>query len=134
MISLVLLVAAGLLAVTAWVRLAPLDTAQWHRMPGAVEVGGQSNGAMRIIDAEEGHWPALNDAIKATPRTSVLAGLPQDGMITYVTRSAVFGFPDVTTIRLRDGKIDIVGRARYGLSDFGVNAARIDGWIDTVTQ
>ncbi len=134
MTILVSIIVVGLLAATAWVRLAPLDMARWHRMPDVVEVSDQSNGAMRIIDAEEGYWRALNGVITATPRTRVLAGLPQDGVITYVTRSAGFGFPDLTTLRLRDGKIEIFGRARYGLSDLGVNAARIDGWIAAVIQ
>ena len=48
-------------------------------------------------------------------------------MITYVTRSALWGFPDYTTAIAqpddRGGTYLILhGRARYGASDLGVNA------------
>ena len=36
-----------------------------------------------------------------TPRTMRLDGSPEDGLITWVTRSAVFGFPDYTTAAAR---------------------------------
>ncbi len=55
-------------------------------------------------------------------------------MVTYITRTAVIGFPDYTTVRLRDGRVEIYGRARYGLSDLGVNAARIDSWLEALAQ
>ena len=51
-------------------------------------------------------------------------------MITYVTRSALFRFPDYTTVRHRDAQIEIYGRLRFGRSDLGVNAARIDRWLE----
>jgi len=55
-------------------------------------------------------------------------------MITYVTRSRVFGFPDYTTVRQAGPQLEIYGRLRFGRSDLGVNAARIDGWLQSFAQ
>ena len=123
-----------LVATVAWVRLAPLDAEHWHRLPDELEAGDQSNSAIRVVDAGEGALMLLDDVIRATPRTEWLAGSVEDRMLTYVTRSAGFGFPDYTTVRWRNGMLEVFGRARYGLSDLGVNAARIDGWLDALRQ
>lgn len=81
---------------------------------------------------------ALADLLDDTPRTSVLAGSLTDGegdsrIATYVTRTQVFGFPDVTTVqidRVEGGsKISMHGRQVYGVKDFGVNEARLRAWI-----
>ncbi len=129
---LMLLIIAGVAGAMIYVRVAPHDVARWHQMPGAVTNRDFRGGAMRIVGAE-GLKP-LNDIILATPRTRVLAGSVGEGMITYVTRSAVFGFPDYTTIRQAGPQIEIYGRLRFGRSDFGVNAARIDGWLGALAQ
>ena len=55
-------------------------------------------------------------------------------MITYVTRSRVFGFPDYTTVRQAGDTLEIHGRLRFGESDMGVNAARVDGWLERLRQ
>ena len=74
----------------------------------------------------------LDRIIRDTPRTVVLAGTPEEGMITYITRSRLWGFPDYTTVEARPGMIVIHGRLRFGSSDVGVNRARIDGWLATL--
>lgn len=117
-----------------WVRFAPSDPTRWHRMAEDMQPRDLGNGAVRVVDVEEGALAHLDAIIRDTPRTRVLAGAVTEGMVTYVTRTAVIGFPDYTTFRLRDGQIEIFGRARYGLSDLGVNAARIDGWLDALRQ
>lgn len=119
-----------LLAFGAWVRLAPTDPDRWHRMPDGVTNRDVEGGAMRVVGAG-GDAPLrrLDAIIRDTPRTRVLAGSVEDGMITYVTRSFLWRFPDYTTVR-RDGpQIELYGRLRYGRSDLGVNAARLDRWI-----
>ena len=76
---------------------------------------------------------ALDRIALATPRTSTLKGDVKEGMITYITRSRVFGFPDYTTVQvIADGqgsRVTLYGRLRFGRSDFGVNEARIRGWL-----
>jgi uncharacterized protein (DUF1499 family) len=56
------------------------------------------------------------------------------GAKLYVTRSAVFGFPDYTTLRRAGDQLEIYGRLRFGKSDLGVNATRIDGWLMRLRQ
>ncbi len=72
----------------------------------------------------------------AAPRTRVLAGSVEEGMITYVTRSRVFGFPDYTTLHVtadaQGSRATLYGRQRFGKLDFGVNSARIQGWLGAV--
>lgn len=114
-----------------WVRVAPTDVTRWHQMPETIQTSDLANGAIRVA---EGELAALDQFVRATPRTIVLTGSVSDGMITYETRSTVFGFPDYTTVRQTEGQLEIFGRARYGLKDLGVNAARIDGWLRAMRQ
>ena len=122
-------VAAGL-----YVRLAPSDPERWHTMPAAVTNRDTDGGAMRVVGAGQDGLTRLDRIIRATPRTDVLAGSVASGMITYVTRSRVFGFPDYTTVRQAGPQLEIYGRLRFGRSDLGVNAARIDGWLQSFAQ
>ncbi len=125
---------AGLVALALYVRLAPVDPAQWHRLPQDMRAGERPGGAVRVIEGDAEELVRLHHLILATPRTHVLAGGPEQGMVTYETRSLVFGFPDYTTVAQRDGRIVIWGRLRFGRSDLGVNARRIDRWLERLGQ
>lgn len=126
----VICVAAGM----AYIRLAPSDPARWHVVPEVTGDADLEGGVTRLISGDEATLARLHAIITDTPRTQVLAGDPATGMITYVTRSKVFGFPDYATVRLRDGAIAIRSRLRFGRSDLGVNKARVDGWLETLRQ
>jgi hypothetical protein len=125
------LVLVAIVAGMAYVRLAPSDPARWHAMPENLAPGDLAGGAVRVVP---GDLAALDAIIRATPRSRVLAGDVAQGMITYVTRSRVFGFPDYTTVRQAGERLEIYGRLRFGKSDLGVNAARIDGWLQRLGQ
>lgn len=120
------IVVAAIVALLVFIRVAPSDPDRWHRMPENVSDIDLDGGAMRRA---EGDLAALDAIIRDTPRTRVLTGSVDAGMITYVTRSRVFGFPDYTTVRQDGDMLEIYGRLRFGKSDLGVNAARIDGWL-----
>jgi hypothetical protein len=122
-----------------YVRVAPMDVAEFHRtypghgvgdwpMPGGFEavrkVGGEPQAALTHLDA----------IIRATPRTKVLAGSVEEGHVSYVTRSAVWGFPDTTNVWLEGDLLHIRGHLRFGGSDMGVNRARIEGWLQALGQ
>jgi len=133
LIALVLLaaMAAAVVGVLAFIRLAPSEPMRWHQMPDTITDRDLEGGAMRRA---EGDLATLDRIIRDTPRTRVLAGSVAEGLVTYVTRSRVIGFPDYTTVR-QDGKmVEIYGRLRFGRSDLGVNAARIDGWLERLRQ
>ncbi|MBC7164641.1 MAG: DUF1499 domain-containing protein [Roseovarius sp.] len=123
---LALVVLALALALGAFIRLAPSDPARWHRMPETITDRNLEGGAMRRV---VGDLAALDAIARATPRTRVLAGSVEEGMITYVTRSRVMGFPDYTTVRQAGDMLEIFARLRFGRSDLGVNAARVDDWL-----
>lgn len=121
----VLAVVAGL----AWIRLAPSDPAVWHVDPKVTADQDLAGGVRRRIPDADGTFAALDRIILATPRTEVLAGTVEEGMVTYITRSKWMGFPDYTTV-MKDGEVlELHARLRFGQSDMGVNKARVDGWL-----
>ncbi|SFR47730.1 DUF1499 domain-containing protein [Litoreibacter janthinus] len=86
----------------------------------------------------------LKDIIEATPRTTLLAGwLSEDQpqsvyRASYVTRSGIWGFPDVTSVKIEatnaGTSVSMHGRLVYGKYDFGVNEARVRDWLGQLTQ
>lgn len=123
------LILLAVLTFGLWVRLAPSDPARWHVTAGEVGNRDFAGAVIRTIPAEPGDMTRLDRIIRATPRTRVLAGSPEEGMITYITRSKIWGFPDYTTVEARTGAMMIHGRLRFGFSDMGVNRARVTDWI-----
>ena len=130
-----------ILAAGAWVRLAPTDTALWHTDPVTsaaadctVLPGTGGARAACTVPGAPGEVLARLDAIAlATPRTHRMAGSAEEGRITWVTRSLIWGFPDYTTAAaapLPEGtRLDVHARLRFGGSDLGVNAARLEDWL-----
>lgn len=127
--KLLYLVLLAVLGFGLWVRMAPSDPARWHVSAGDGGNRDFAGAVIRTIPAGPGDMARLDKIIRATPRTSLLAGSPEEGMVTYITRSRLWGFPDYTTIEARTGHIVIHGRLRFGSSDMGVNRARVEGWI-----
>ncbi len=146
-----LLVALIVLGGMAWIRLAPSDPARWNVLsptpddpegwvlyPPGIDLVEESPGGARasltLFDVSPQEALARLDGIAlVTPRTTRLAGSPGEGMITWITRTAVFGFPDYTTAAARaEGpatRLYLHARQRFGHTDIGVNAARLRGWI-----
>lgn len=128
---LVLLAVAGAL----WIRLAPEDAARWHVDPLTRADPATPNFARLAPGLVTGPAATLaaqaDAAMRALPRTRRIAGDPASGMLTYVTRSALLGYPDYTTLRVLPGAdaeaatLVAFAGARFGRSDFGVNAARL---------
>ncbi|MDA0962759.1 MAG: DUF1499 domain-containing protein [Proteobacteria bacterium] len=112
-----------------FIRLAPSDPSQWHVVPAVTQDRDLPGGAMRILTDAEGALALIDAIARATPRTTVLAGSVDEGMITYITRSRIMGFPDYTTVRQEGDTLTVYARLRFGRSDLGVNRARIDGWL-----
>ncbi len=127
LLLLLLVIAGGM----AWIRLAADDVARWHQLPTDVSDRDMEGGVMRVVP---GDLADLDRIIRAEPRTHVLAGSVEGGMVTYVTRSKVFGFPDYTTVAQRGGDLAVHARLRYGRSDMGVNKARVERWLAALRQ
>lgn len=140
--------AVFLLGAAFWVRTAADDPARWHVDPAAGARTGKPNDALRgpvpNADGPAPVWAATPaEALQAferialgAPRTLRLAGSPEDGLVTYVQRSAVMRFPDYISVRAipteGGATLAVWSRSRYGHSDLGVNAARLDAWIAAV--
>lgn len=126
----VLIVLAVLLVLSAaYIRLASHNLEKVHVAPDVASDEILTNGVKR---QSEGDIFALHDVIMAEPRTKLLAGGPDTGLVTYVTRTAFWGFPDYTTVQTTQTGLNVYGRLRFGRSDFGVNAARVDRWINAL--
>lgn len=126
---LLVLIIAGL----AYIRLAPSDVNIWHDMPDFDTDQDLAGGVMRVIDSvDQEQFAKLVDAINASDRVTLLAGSVQDGKITFIARTKWMGFPDYVTLQLRDGRLRIYSRLRFGRSDLGVNARRMDAWLSQV--
>lgn len=118
----------------AYVRLAPTDVARWHQMPdgatGADDLqAGSFRAVRRITQPAETILRAVKETALATDRTTLIAGSVQEGMMTFQTRSAFWGFPDHTTVAVQGDLLVIYGRLRFGRADLGVNKARIESWL-----
>jgi uncharacterized protein (DUF1499 family) len=131
-----IILATLLVAILGYIRLAPSDVARWHVDPATAfvpnnpmgQVTGQTDGATLHLAPADGLLAKLDAIAMATPRTQRLAGSVADGRITWVTRSALWGFPDYTTADQRPEGIYIHSRLRFGKSDLGINAARLTDW------
>lgn len=121
--------AVVVLAGLAYVRLAPHDVAAVHQSIEESTDVDRMGEAVRVMEVPRDVLAAADAYMRALPRTKVLSGSVESGLISYVTRSRVFGFPDYTTLAYRDGQLRAYARLRFGRSDMGVNAARLDGLI-----
>ncbi len=134
MMTVIWVVVALLFVGLGYIRLAPSDPARWHTAPEVAVDEDMSHGVKRLVTAGPQSLGQLDAIIRKSPRTQVLAGSVDEGMVTYITRTAVIGFPDYTTIYASDGQIQVYGRLRFGQSDLGVNRNRVDGWLETLEQ
>jgi hypothetical protein len=133
-LTVILIALAGF---AAYVRLAPFDPARWNidasqayaGDQGWNEIVTQTNGAVLRLPASDGLLARLDAIAMATPHTARVAGSVAEGRITWVTRSALWGFPDYTTAQINPDGVYIHARLRFGKSDLGVNAARLRGWL-----
>lgn len=123
------LVLLAIVAAMMWIRFAPSDPDRWNK-PVSNPVDGVRDGSvLRILPGQAADMAAFERIIQQTPRTRYLAGSVDEGMFTYVTRSALFGFPDYATVWVDGDDLLVYSRLRFGSGDMGVNTRRIDGWI-----
>lgn len=140
---LVLVLAVAAVAGGVYFRRAADDPARWHVDPLTAVKPDSPNAALirpEGGDAAARVYPvspaelaaALDAAAMAEPRTTRIAGEPQSLWMTYVQRSALWGFPDYISVKVLPAEGGATwaafSRARYGYSDMGVNAARLARW------
>ncbi len=128
---------ATVLGAWLYVRFAPQKSARWHMLPDVSGVGdtrevGSFLAARRMTAPAADVLTELDKIAMATSRTRVVAGQVAEGMVTYQTRSRLWGFPDYTTVGTQGDLLVVYGRLRFGQSDLGVNKARIFAWLDAL--
>ena len=114
------------LAFAAYVRAAPSEPNRWHISINAETESNLAGGAVRILPNSTETLTVLNRNMLNRPRTKILAGSIEQGRVTYITRTKLMGYPDYTTIEQSGEDIKLFARLRFGKSDFGVNAARLE--------
>jgi len=129
----------AVLVFAAYVRLAPLNADRWHKsdLPNLAVGSYPAEGGFSAVHAVADGPAALADldgVIRQTARTTTVGGKVGQGRVTYVTRSALWAFPDYTVVQLKtapDGQevLHVQGHLRFGKSDLGVNRKRIEGWL-----
>ncbi len=130
-----ILLVAVLLVAAAQVlfRLAPLPAARLTAKPGPKEVGVHPmSGGVKIVrpqsELPQGAFVKLLKIAADTPRTERLG--MSETPATFVTRSRLWGLPDITTIWVADGNIHLYSHLVFGKGDMGVNAARAARWFE----
>jgi hypothetical protein len=134
-------VVLAILGLMAFVRLAPSDPERWHTAPDialwqdgpwgqVVALTGAATLRLAPDTAPPDDLLARLDAVAmATPRTQRLTGSVAEGRITWLTRSALWGFPDYTTAQVMPDGLYVHARLRFGREDMGVNARRLTDWL-----
>lgn len=115
-----------LVGVAVYVRLAAVDVPEVAQVYVADSdlTGGYV--AVREFEGERDDVLArLTQVALATPRTVLVTDQP----LTFVTRSRLFGFPDVSQVTAVDGVLTTKAHLVYGKSDMGVNKARVLAWL-----
>ncbi|WP_425053691.1 DUF1499 domain-containing protein [Psychromarinibacter sp. S121] len=133
------LVVLLLAAAMAYVRLAPTDPDAWHVDPLKAPDPGEGGVLLHPDDSKFYPLPpasllaAFDQVAREEPRTTRLAGSVEDGRITYVARSLVWGFPDYITVAAvpegEGARLAVYSRLRFGRGDMGVNRKRLDRWL-----
>ena len=81
---------------------------------------------------------AFDEIVRATPRSKALFEDAPNGRATYVTRSALLGFPDYTSVKAvpeaGGAALMIWARQRFGVADMGVNRKRVETWMAALEE
>lgn len=130
-----------LAAAWAYVRFSGIDEAVYHVDPVSAETPtfpGYYRETLTLNMASEDLVAQLEAIILETPRTTHLAGDLEDDFASYTTRSAVWGFVDVASVKITEtgedtSELTIFSRLRQGYFDVGVNEARVKDWLSQLT-
>lgn len=128
------------------------DAGRWHVDPLAAERSGKPNDALVLPPGRErgdiespvfamtpkALAQAFHEVALAAPRTALIAGGPDAPFATYVQRSAWIGWPDYISARAVEAEggaaLAVWSRARFGRSDLGVNRARVERWLERLSE
>ena len=125
------------------VRLIPADSEPFHEDPAEPE---RQRSEVRLIGRDAPRFEADANTVLTTLlgiarsdwRVGLVEGSVDEGMITLVARSTVFGFRDYITFKATDeaggSKLSVYARPRMNAYDWGVNQKRLDRWLSKLEQ
>lgn len=139
----------SLLAVLAFVlvffRIMPSNVERWHVDPLEVNKHKKPNQFLLRPSHGDAQSPVYGmDASELAERVKplveaqgrILAGDLDQGWATYIIRSKIFGYPDYVSIKIIDegatSRLAMYSRSRFGVSDLGVNKARVEAWLSVL--
>jgi hypothetical protein len=124
-------------------RFIPVDSEPFHEDPAEPDA---QRSEVRLIGREAPRFPADADTVLETFRdiatsdwsVGLVEGSVDEGMMTFVARSLVFGFRDYITVKATDeaggAKLSVFARPRFNVYDWGVNQKRLDRWLGELDQ
>ena len=119
----------------AYVRLAPTDAQRFFKRNEVADQGGigdypVTGGFAAVRRAPDDALVRIKKVALATDRTAMVHGSERENHMLFVTRTAVWGFPDYTNVYINDeGLLVVSGHLRFGRSDMGVNQRRVTEWL-----
>ena len=133
MTTFLIVLAVLIAAAFAYVRLAPLPGDRIGRAGETREVGTYptEGGFTAVVEVAEGAaaLAALRKVALDTPRTEALS--EADAAVqSFVTRSRIWGFPDITNAWIAEGRLHVSAHLVYGRKDFDVNRSRVEAWLE----
>lgn len=129
------LFALFLIAGIAYVRLAPLPTARFSAKPGPHDPGTHKTlGGVKVVlplaGLPEHALARLAQIASDTPRTVKIVSVQKgEQPLCFVTRSRVWGFPDIAILWEEGGNLHIHSHLVFGKGDMGVNGAKVAAWV-----
>jgi uncharacterized protein (DUF1499 family) len=107
-------------------------------LPGYCAAAEASPSPVFALSADRlaAYWAEM---ITGEPRLVQIAAAPEQRRSVWLQRSALFGFPDLTTVGFvalapDRSSLALYSWARYGRYDFGVNRARVLRWLSRLEQ
>jgi len=117
----------------AAIRFTPLPRHRLAAMPGPFEPGVHPvPGGLKVVrplaELPEGAFETLLEIAGQTPRTTRIG--TGTAPAAFVTRSRLWGFPDIAVIWQDGESLHLHSHLVYGRSDLGMNAARVARWFE----
>jgi hypothetical protein len=126
--------AAGL-PVPALMELARIERPATPNTALAAPAGfGPTPDRVTVIKADPDRlYAAVKRVALGQERTFLHVAFDSQRQLHVVVRSAAANFPDLVMLAVTsEGGLVLWSRSVYGRKDFGVNAARVDAWIDLI--
>ena len=130
------------LLLVAYIKLSKVEQSIWHLDPDSITnvninnsfLLNYANKGTKTFNLEVNALFNILNNIIINDNCEKVFGDINLGLITYVCRSKVFGFPDYVSINFKNldinkSSLSIFSRSRFGRNDFGKNKQRIQKWL-----